>query len=132
MRLRKLSYVTLWVVHFEEVKRLYKDILGIPVAEENENFIMLETEGSRLAFHRLKKAPPVDRPTVELHLEVKDVDDSFTALQAKGVKFREKPVNRPWGVRMASFRDPEGYMVELVGPLKPGEPATGDRPRLGL
>ena len=132
MRLRKLSYVTLWVVHFEEVKRLYKDILGIPVAEENENFIMFETEGSRLAFHRLKKAPPVERPTAELHLEVKDVDDSFASLQAKGVKFREEPVNRPWGVRMASFRDPEGYMVELVGPLKPGEPAMGDRPRLEL
>ncbi len=126
MRLRKLSYLTLWAVHFDEVKRLYKDILGIPVSEENENFIMFETEGSRLAFHRLKKAPPIERPTAELHLEVRDVDESFAALQLKGVKFEEKPANRPWGTRSASFRDPEGYVVELVGPLKPSEGVKGD------
>lgn len=126
MRLRKLSYVTLWAVHFEEIKKLYRDTLGLPVAEENENFIMFETEGSRLAFHRLKKAPPIERPIVELHLEVRDVDDSFTALQTKGVKFDEKPANRPWGTRMASFHDPEGFIVELVGPLKPGEQVKGD------
>ncbi len=126
MRLRKLSYLTLWAVHFDEAKRLYKEILGLPVAEENENFIMFETEGSRLALHKLKKAPPIQRPTIELHLEVRDVDDTFTALQAKGVKFEAKPANRPWGTRMASFHDPEGYKVELVGPLKPGEQVKGD------
>ncbi len=125
MRLRKLSYLTLWAVHFEEVKTLYKDILGIPVSEENENFIMFETEGSRLAFHRLKKASPIQRPTAELHLEVRDVDETFAALQLKGVKFDEKPVNRPWGIRMASLLDPEGYKIELVGPLKEGEEAKG-------
>jgi catechol 2,3-dioxygenase-like lactoylglutathione lyase family enzyme len=126
LRLRKLSYLTLWAVHFDDVKKLYKDTLGIPVAQENENFIMFDTEGSRLAFHRLKKAPPVERPTAELHLEVRDVDEIYTALQSKGVGFKEKPANRPWGTRMASFRDPEGYVVELVGPLKPGEPVKGD------
>jgi catechol 2,3-dioxygenase-like lactoylglutathione lyase family enzyme len=126
MRLRTLSYVTLWAVHFDEMKTLYKEILGMPIAQENENFIMFETEGSRLAFHRLNKAPRIERPTVELHLEVKDVDEIFTRLQSKGVKFKEKPANRPWGTRMASFGDPEGYTVEIVGPLKPGEPVKGD------
>ena len=126
MRLRKLAYVTLWVVKFEEVKTLYRDVLGLPVAQENENFIMFDTEGSRLAFHRAPKSAPLNRLTAELHLEVKDVDQIFAALQAKGVKFEEKPANRPWGTRMASIRDPEGYRIELVGPLKPGEPVTGD------
>lgn len=126
MRLRKLSYLTLWAVRFDETRRLYKEILGLPIAEEKENFIMFQTEGSRLALHRLPKAPPIQRPTAELHLEVKDVDDTFTALQAKGVKFEEKPANRPWGTRMASFRDPEGYRIELIGPLKVGEETKGD------
>jgi len=125
MRLRKLSYLTLWAVHFDEVKRLYKEILGIPVSKENENFIMFETEGSKLAFHRLKKASALQRPTAELHIEVRDVDETFSALQLKGIKFEEKPVNRPWGIRMASLRDPEGYKIELVGPLKQGEEAKG-------
>lgn len=126
MRLRKLSYLTLWAVQFDEVKKLYKDTLGLPVAQENENFIMFETEGSRLAFHRMRKASPLARLTAELHLEVGDVDDMYSRLQAKGVKFEEKPANHPWGTRSAGFRDPEGYTVELVGPLKEGEPVKGE------
>jgi catechol 2,3-dioxygenase-like lactoylglutathione lyase family enzyme len=126
MRLRKLSYVTLWAVNFEQQKNLYKQILGLPVDQENDNFIMFDTKGSKLAFHRLKKASRLDRQTVELHLEVDDVDEVYLALQRKGVKFADKPANRPWGSRMTSFHDAEGYVVEIVGPLKPGEPVKGD------
>ncbi|SRR6266849_5309513 len=126
MRLRSLSYVTLWAVKFEEEKTLYKEILGLPVAEENANFIMFDTKGSKLAFHRLKKGSRLDRQTVELHLEVDDVDEAYSALQRKGVKFADKPANRPWGNRVASFQDVEGYAVEIIGPLKIGEPVKGD------
>ncbi len=126
MRLRNLSHVTLWAVKFEEEKNLYKEILGLPVAEENANFIMFDTKGSKLAFHRLKKGSRLDRHTVELHLDVDNVDEVYSALQRKGIKFADKPANRPWGNRIASFHDAEGYVVEIVGPLKIGEPMKGD------
>src|SRR5437016_698095 len=86
MRLSKLSYVTLWAVHFDQVKDLYKETLGLPVAQENENFVMFDTKGSGLAFHRLTKAPPLSRSTVEVHLEVNDVDKVYSSLKSKGVK----------------------------------------------
>lgn len=126
MRLRNLPYVTLWAVNFDQEKNLYKETLGLPVEQENDNFIMFDTKGSKLALHRLKKASRLDRQTVELHLEVDDVDEVYSALQRKGVKFGDKPANRPWGNRMASFHDPEGYAVEIIGPLKTGEPVKGD------
>lgn len=110
--------MTLWSVRFGEMRKLYAEILGLPILEENSNFIMFETKSSRLAFHRLAKGPRTERRTVELHFEVDDVDEVYDALQRKGVKFEEKPANRPWGARMASFHDPEGYAVELVGPVK--------------
>lgn len=125
MRLRKLPYVTLWAVEFDKIKTLYKKILGVPTVEENQNFIMFDTGGSRLAFHRLAKAPRLDRPTVEIHFEVDDVDEVYSSLQRRGIKFEEKPANRPWGTRMASFRDPEGYTVEIIGPLN-DEASSGD------
>jgi len=121
MRLEGLPYVTLWAVKFNEMKKLYKEILGIPVVEENPNFVMFETRGSKLAFHKLAKGPRIERQTIELHLEVDDVDEVYRSLQQKGVKFEDRPVNMPWGNRMASFRDPEGYYVEIVGPLKDDE-----------
>ncbi len=125
VRLSKLSYLTLWVVQFDQSKKLYKDLLGLPVAEENENFIMFDTKGSRLALHRLTKASPISRSTVEVHLEVTDVDEVYESLKSRGVKFVEPPANRPWGTRSAGLKDPEGYFVEIVGPLRPGEPAKG-------
>jgi catechol 2,3-dioxygenase-like lactoylglutathione lyase family enzyme len=126
MRLRNLPYVTLWAVSFDQEKNLYKEILGLPVDHENDNFIMFDTKGSRLAFHRLRKGGRLDRPTIELHLEVEDVDEVYLSLQRKGIKFAEKPANRPWGNRMVSFQDPEGYVVEIVGPLMAGEPVNDD------
>ena len=126
MRLRNLPYVTLWAVNFDQEKNLYKEILGLPVDHENDSFIMFDTKGSKLAFHRLKRASTLDRQTVELHLEVDDVDEVYSSLQLKGVKFADKPANRPWGNRMASFNDPEGYVVEIIGPPKPGEQVKGD------
>jgi catechol 2,3-dioxygenase-like lactoylglutathione lyase family enzyme len=126
MRLGKLPYVTLWAIEFEKVKTFYKKTLGLPVVEENQNFIMFETKGSKLAFHRLKGAPRLNRPTVELHLEVDDVDEVHTSLQQRGVKFQERPANRPWGTRMASFQDPEGYVVEIIGPWKHDETSNAD------
>jgi catechol 2,3-dioxygenase-like lactoylglutathione lyase family enzyme len=121
MRLGKLPYVTLWSVKFDETRRFYKEVLGIPVSNENLNFVRFETKGSGLAFHRLTKGARLDRPTVELHLEVDDVDEVYSSLQGRGVSFVEKPTNRPWGTRTASLRDPEGYTVELIGPLREDE-----------
>ena len=126
MRLRNLPYLTLWAVNFDQEKNLYKEILGLPVDQENENFIMFDTKGSKLALHRLKKASRLDRQTIELHFEVDDVDEVYSALQRKGIKLSDKPSNRPWGNRMANFHDPEGYVVEIIGPLKPDEPIKGD------
>ena len=121
MRLERLPYITLWAVRFDEIKRFYKEILGIPVVEESPNFIMFNTKTSKLAFHKLAKGPRLDRPTVELHLEVNDVDEVYNSLQRKGIKFADKPTNMRWGTRTAGFRDPEGYQVEILGPLKESE-----------
>ena len=122
MRLRKLAYITLWSVKFEEMKTLYKKTLGLPVVEETRNFIMFDTKGSMLAFHKLSKSPRLERPTTELHFEVNDVDEVYTSLQRQGVKFDNTPANKPWGTRVASFHDPEAYTVEISGPLRDNEP----------
>ncbi len=121
MRIKRLPYFTLWALRFDEIKELYREVLGLPVLEDNSNFIMFDTVGSRLAFHRLSKGQRLDRPTIELHLEVNDVDEVYRSLQRKGIKIENKPANMPWGTRVVRFRDPEGYEVEIIGPLREGE-----------
>ena len=54
-----------------------------------------------------------------LTLPVEDVDATCADLTARGVALLNGPMDRPWGIRTASFRDPAGYIWEIACPLKP-------------
>ena len=47
-------------------------------------------------------------------LSVDDVDAKCAELQTKGVTLLNGPIDRPWGVRTASFKDPAGNIWEIA------------------
>ena len=47
-------------------------------------------------------------------LRVADVDATAAELEAAGVKLLSGAIDRPWGVRTASFQDPSGHTWELA------------------
>ena len=51
---------------------------------------------------------------VQLTLPVDDVDAMCKELAARGVTLLNGPVDRPWGIRTASFRDPGGHIWEIA------------------
>ena len=122
MKLGNIPYITLWAAKFDEMVAFYQHKLELPVEYSDENFIQFATQGTKLYIHRLGDAPPLREHTVEIHFDVSNVDAAYQALVARGVEFEDPPANRPWGVRMAAFRDPEGFSLEIVGPLNPDEP----------
>jgi catechol 2,3-dioxygenase-like lactoylglutathione lyase family enzyme len=100
----------------------YRDQLELHVEYGDENFIQFATQGTKLYIHRLGTAPTLRDHAVEIHFEAPDVDTAYTELLQRGLTFEDPPTNRPWGARMAAFRDPEGFALEIVGPLNPDEP----------
>lgn len=117
-----IPYITLWAVQFEKEVEYYTTILELPVKHQSDNFIQFATKGTELYIHRILGTHSPLRPeTVEVHFTVSDVDKAVHALKDKGIVFEQEPQNMPWGTRIASVRDPEGYVVEFVGPLKTGE-----------
>jgi uncharacterized glyoxalase superfamily protein PhnB len=50
----------------------------------------------------------------QLTLGVYDVDATCEELRARGVELLNGPVDRPWGIRTASFRDPAGHVWEIA------------------
>ena len=122
MQLITIPYITLWAVKFEKMTAFYRDQLELPVEYGDENFIQFATQGTKLYIHRLGTAPALRDHAVEIHFDVPDVDAAHEELRQRGVEFEDPPANRPWGARMAAFRDPEGFALEIVGPLNPGEP----------
>ncbi len=47
-------------------------------------------------------------------IEVEDVDAVCAALAERGVSLLNGPMDRPWGIRTASFRDPAGHGWEIA------------------
>jgi uncharacterized glyoxalase superfamily protein PhnB len=51
---------------------------------------------------------------MQLTLTVNDVDAVCARLAAKGVELLNGPMDRPWGIRTASFQDPAGHIWEIA------------------
>ena len=47
-------------------------------------------------------------------LSVADVESTYAELKAKGVTFVQPPTDKPWGLRIAHFSDPEGNLWEIT------------------
>ena len=47
-------------------------------------------------------------------IEVEDVDAMCAGLTARGVVLLNGPMDRPWGIRTASFADPGGHIWEIA------------------
>jgi uncharacterized glyoxalase superfamily protein PhnB len=47
-------------------------------------------------------------------LEVDDVDAMAEELERRGVELLNGPMDRPWGLRTASFGDPGGHIWEIA------------------
>jgi uncharacterized glyoxalase superfamily protein PhnB len=54
------------------------------------------------------------RARSKLTIQVADVDAVSSELEARGVKLLNGPMDRPWGIRSASFRDPAGHIWALA------------------
>jgi uncharacterized glyoxalase superfamily protein PhnB len=71
----------------------------------------------------VRQAPELIEPAVPaspdagsrmVTLAVDDVDAMCDTLRAKGVEILNGPMDRPWGIRTASFRDPGGHIWEIA------------------
>ena len=52
-----------------------------------------------------------------LTIGVDDVDAVCAELGRRGVRLLNGPMNRPWGIRTASFTDPGGHIWEIAQDL---------------
>jgi uncharacterized glyoxalase superfamily protein PhnB len=50
----------------------------------------------------------------QLTITVDDVDAVCAVLAQRGVTLLNGPMDRPWGIRTASFQDPAGHIWEIA------------------
>jgi catechol 2,3-dioxygenase-like lactoylglutathione lyase family enzyme len=116
--------LTLFAEDLAATKQFYQEIFELPVHFEDENSAVFDFGNVLVNLLDAREAPeligpaPVAAPEsgarMQLTIPVDDVDAICARLQAKGVVLLNGPMDRPWGIRTATFRDPAGHIWEIA------------------
>jgi catechol 2,3-dioxygenase-like lactoylglutathione lyase family enzyme len=118
-----IAAITLFVEDLAATRRFYREVFRLPVDYEDDNstvFRFGETLVNLLKTteaHSLVAPASVAHPDgvrFQLTLGVSDVDAMVEELKRRGVELLNGPMDRPWGIRTASFRDPGGHIWEIA------------------
>ena len=119
-----ISAITAFVEDLDAGKRFYEEVFGLPVAYEDEasavfNFgntiiNLLKTEAAHDLIDPAEVARPDAGARIQFTIQVDDVDAKCAELVERGVELLNGPMDRPWGIRTACFRDPGGHIWEIA------------------
>lgn len=119
-----IGAITLFVEDLAEAKRFYGAVFGLPAVFEDDVSAVFRFGETLVNLLATSAAPELIAPAavasreagarLQLTIWVDDVDATCAALAARGVALLNGPVDRPWGVRTASFRDPGGHIWEIA------------------
>ena len=121
---RGIGAITLFVEDLRGAKRFYREVFGLPVAYEDEASAVFKFENTMINLLKSSNAPELIGPAkvaspeagsrTQFTIEVDDVDALCAKLAGRGVELLNGPMDRPWGIRTASFRDPGGHIWEIA------------------
>jgi lactoylglutathione lyase len=121
---RRVGAITLFVEDLAAAKRFYQEVFGLQVKFEDDESAVFDFGNTIINLLDVAAAPSLIDPArvasrdagsrVQLTIEVEDVDAVCAELSARGVTLLNGPVDRPWGVRTASFVDPGGHIWEIA------------------
>ncbi|MBI3750081.1 MAG: VOC family protein [Chloroflexi bacterium] len=119
-----IATITLFAEDLEATRAFYREVFGLPVVFEDPDSAVFRFGSMLVNLLRISAAPelvspaPVASPAAGVRsvftLEVDDVDATWAELARRGAQLLNGPLDRPWGVRTASFRDPAGHIWEIA------------------
>jgi predicted enzyme related to lactoylglutathione lyase len=112
----RLRLSSIWSEDLDNLLPFYRDVLGLAVALTTPGFVVLGDTGApalALGTHREVRGRASDPARHIVGLESDDVVKDFRRLKEAGVEFIEEPTD--YGdVRVATFKDPEGNLLQLL------------------
>jgi catechol 2,3-dioxygenase-like lactoylglutathione lyase family enzyme len=119
-----ISAITLFAEDLAATKAFYSRVFGLPVHFEDGVSAVFRFGDTLINLLDAREAPELIAPAAvaspdagarhQFTIEVDDVDAMCAELERRGVEFLNGPLDRPWGIRTAAFRDPAGNIWEIA------------------
>jgi lactoylglutathione lyase len=127
---KSVDVITLFTEDLERSTAFYRDVFGLVMVFADENSAVFRFENTTINLLDARAARGLVEPAavadaeggsrLVFTIEVDDVDAVCAELAAAGVELLNGPMDRPWGVRTASFADPGGHIWEIAQELPAG------------
>ncbi len=119
-----IDAITLFVEDLPAAREFYQMAFGLPVFYEDSNSAVFKFGPTLINLLVVSSAPELIEPAAVadraaghrfvLTVGVDDVDAVCARLVERGVTILNDPMDRPWGIRTASFVDPGGHIWEIA------------------
>jgi len=124
------------VSNMEQSVGFYKDILGMPLKYQTNEWTEFQTGATTLALHLSKLQVPPSTPqreivagTSTIGFTVTDLDKTHYELKSKNVRFVMEPkLREEEGIKLAVCLDPDGLEISISEtvkqPIRPETPTS--------
>ncbi len=120
----KIGAITLFVEDLAAAKQFYREVFDLTLRYEDDASAVFDLGATMINLLRVSAAPELIEPgrvagpdagnRMVFTIDVDDVDATCAVLAERGVELLNGPMDRPWGIRTASFRDPAGHIWEIA------------------
>ena len=130
--IKTIDHIGIMTNDLQQSVEFYTDVLGFSVStiemdDVGLSAIFVEKNGSKIELMGYRGAIPKRSKGIEIKLggdlipindhitfSVDDIGATVTELKEKGVEFVLEPIQVEGGMKIASFKDPNGVLIELV------------------
>jgi predicted enzyme related to lactoylglutathione lyase len=108
--------ITLWTSDLGRMFDFYHGILHLPLHSSHDNFVAFELGEVRfnIGLHDQVHGASADPYRVMPHLGVDDIHGEYRRLKEEGVEFIRPPEREHWGGWIATLKDPDGNILQLL------------------
>jgi lactoylglutathione lyase len=128
--LKSVGAITLFVENPRRSQSFYEAVFDLSAIYEDEDSAGFKFDNTIVNLLRIPAACELIDPGAvasreagsrfQLTIWVDDADAVCAELATRGVELLNGPMNREWGMRTASFTDPDGHIWEIAQKLPEG------------
>jgi glyoxylase I family protein len=132
--IKAIDHIGIMTNDLEKSVKFYTDVLGFSIATKMEmaeaglSVVFVEKAGSKIELmeYRGKNAPKrskgveieIGRHSIPINDHISfstdNIEGTVTEFKEKGVIFNMEPMELEGGMKLASFKDPDGVLIELI------------------